>query len=493
MAGNEIIGRKEELEIFNQIRRSKEAEFVAVYGRRRVGKTFLIREYFSDKGIYFETAGVKNLSLPEQLENFSRAFSKTFFNNIPLQVPKSWKKALDLLTQQIKAVPENKKIIIFLDELPWLASKRSGLISALDSYWNLSWSRIPNLILIVCGSAASWMLEFIVNAKGGLYNRLTKRILLESFNLRETSDFLKSRNINLKNKQILDLYMALGGIPYYLKEVEKGLSTSQIIDRLCFQKNGVFYSEFKNTFRSLFEDADENLEIVKEIAKAGNSISREQLIKATKTSSGGTFNRRIEELEASGFIKCFIPLGKKVRDRFYRIIDEYTLFYLKWIEPLINSGVFSKKKGYWQKIVKKPERTVWSGYAFENICFKHIDQIIHSLGIEDLIHSSGSWRYIPRKKSTEDGAQVDILFDRDDNAITLCEIKYSDKPFVIDKSYAKSLLQKIEVFENHFPTKKFPTKKQIFLSFITTYGLKKNMYSEDLVQSEVVLDNLFKA
>lgn len=490
MAEQVIIGRKEELKILNQIRQSKEAEFLAVYGRRRIGKTFLIREYFSDKGIYLETAGIKNLSLSKQLENFSEAFSRTFLENVPVQVPRSWREAFEILTQKIKTAPKNKKVIVFLDELPWLASKKSGLLPTLDYYWNLHWSRLPNLILIVCGSAASWMLEHIVNAKGGLYNRVTKRMLLEAFKLKEAENFLKARNINLSKKQILDLYMVVGGIPFYLKEVKKGQSTTQIIDNLCFQKNGALYSEFNNVFRSLFDHAEVNLQIIREIAKAKNSISRERLIEVTKISSGGTLNRRLEELEASEFIRCFVPLGKKARDRFYCIIDEYALFYLKWIDPLILSGTFSGEKGHWQKILKTPEQAVWSGYAFESVCFKHINQIAQALDLEKTAYISGCWRYVPPKKSQDNGAQIDLLFDRDDT-ITLCEVKYSDHPFVIEKSYAKTLNQKIEVIEKNYPSKKNPTRKQLFLAVIATFGLKKNMYFDDLVHNEVTLEDLF--
>lgn len=388
-------------------------------------------------------------------------------------------------------LPKNKKAIIFLDELPWLASKKSGLIPALDLYWNLHWSRLPNLILIVCGSAASWMLEHIVNSRGGLYHRITKRILLEAFDLKETKEFLKARSINLNHKQVLDLYMVLGGIPFYLKEVRKGQSTTQVIDNLCFQKNGVLYTEFNNVFRSLFDYAEVNLQIIREIAKAGNSISREKLIEVIKLSSGGSLNKRLEELEASEFIRCYVPLGKRTRDRVYRIIDEYALFYLKWIDPLIHSGTFTGERGHWQKILKTPQKAVWAGYAFESICLKHINKIAQALGLEKTAYTSGSWRYIPSKRSQESGAQIDLLFDREDDAITLCEIKYSDNSFTIEKPYAKNLHQKIEAIEKNYPTKKNPTKKQIFLAFITTHGLKKNSYFDDLVQNEVILEDLF--
>lgn len=488
-----IVGREEELQILKDIWQSKDAEFLAVYGRRRIGKTFLIREYFSHKGIFLETSGVKKLKTSKQLENFARSLSKVFFGGIPIQTPVSWSAAFELLTQKLKEIPKTKKLIIFLDELPWLASRKSDLLSTLDHYWNQYWSRIPNLILIVCGSAASWMLEHVVNAKGGLYNRITKKMLLKAFSLKETEEFLKKhRKINLSRKQITDLYLAIGGVPYYLKEIKKGHSTSQIIDSLCFQENGILFSEFKNLFRSLFDQAEVNMQIIREIAKAGNLISRDELIKATKLSSGGTLNKRLEELEASCFISCFVPLGKKSRDRFYRVIDEYTLFYLKWLDPLFRLGTFFGEDGYWQKTWNTPERMTWAGYAFESICFKHIKQITKALRIKS--HAKiGSWRYAPSKKSKGQGAQIDLLFDRSDNCITLCEIKYCDKPFTIDKSYATTLNQKVDVFEKNYPSRRNRTTKQIFLTLVAASGTKKNMYSEDLIDNEVCLEDLFKS
>jgi len=491
MIQERIIGRKKEFKILSQIVKLKEAQFIAVYGRRRVGKTFLIREFYKDKGFFLECTGIKNLELSKQLANFSQALSKTFFSGAPLKISSSWHEAFELLTQKIQEIPKGKKAILFLDELPWLASRRSGLIQALDYYWNVHWSKLNHLILIVCGSAASWMLEHIVNAKGGLYNRISKKIMLEPFNLKETKEFLKAQTVKLEHKQIVDLYMAIGGIPYYLKEVRKGESASQAIDGLCFQNNGILYTEFKHLFRSLFDHAENHLQIIREIANAGNTISRERLIAATKMSSGGSLNRRLEELEASGFIKHFIPLGKKSRDSFYRIIDEYTLFYLKWIEPLISSGTFSGKKGYWNRTLNTPHRNTWAGFAFESLCIKHIDQIIQAIGIEDIAHKIGCWRFVPARKSKDQGAQVDLLFDRADGIITLCEVKFSEHVFTIDKAYSGILNQKIDAISKHYPNSKNPTKKQIQLAMATTYGIKKNMYSEELVQNVITLNELF--
>lgn len=320
-----IIGRKKELQLLKEIEKSKEAEFVAVYGRRRVGKTFLIKEFFSKKGLYLETTGTKDAPMVNQLKNFTLALSKTFAEGRPLKTPPNWEEAFSLLTQELQSVPKSKKVTIFLDELPWLATKRSRLMQALDYYWNAHLSKLSNIILIVCGSAASWMLDHLIHAKGGLYNRLTRRILLEPFNLKETKEFLESRSLKVSQRQVLDLYMAIGGIPFYLKEVKKGKSSAQMIDDLCFKKTGLLHSEFKNLFKALFDQAETNLGIVRAIGKAKNKISRSQLIKVLGKHSGGRLNERLEELEASSFIQCFIPYGKKQRDRFYRIVDEYTL------------------------------------------------------------------------------------------------------------------------------------------------------------------------
>lgn len=491
MPKKNIVGRNEELKILDRAMQSKQAEFVAIYGRRRVGKTYLIREYFSKKGIYLEATGIKNAPLKHQLEQFTKAYSKVFHEGVRLEIPSSWNEVFEMLTEKMEALPKNKKIIVFLDELPWMASQKSRLVQFLDYYWNRYWSSQRNLILITCGSAASWMLDHLIFATGGLYNRVTKRILLAPFDLKETQEFLESHSIKLKRKQILDLYMVMGGIPFYLNEVVKGKSIVQNINDLCFEKKGLLYSEFKNLFHSLFDRAEYHLDIVRTIVDSKNAVSREKLIEITGISSGGAINRRLDELEASNFIQAFIPYGKKRRDRFFRVIDEYTLFYLKWIEPYIEKGIHSEPSNYWQKICKTPAKLAWSGLAYESVCFKHIGQIARILGLSNIPYLGGSWRLIPPKKSKDKGAQIDLLFDRDDDVITLCEIKYSDNSFVIDKAYAKSLDQKIDVFEHNFPSKSKPTRKQIYLAMISTFGVKKNMYSEDLVHNEVVLEDLF--
>lgn len=487
MKFEEVLGRDKEKEVLEDAWNSKEAEFIAIYGRRRVGKTYLVRQYFSEKGVYLEASGAKDKPTHKQLENFMKALSKTFFKDIPLATPASWDAAFDLLTKELQGLPKSKKVTIFLDELPWLATKRSGLLQSIDYYWNLHWCKLPNLLLIVCGSAASWMLEKLIYAKGGLHKRITRKILLEPYKLRETEQFLKSRGIQLNQKQILDLYMAIGGIPFYLKGIKKGLSAAQNINVLCFEKNGLLYDEFRNLFESLFERAETNLTIVREIVKHGNRISREDLIQATGISSGGTLNKRLQELEAAGFIQSFLPFGRTARDHFYRVNDEFSLFHLKWIEPFLKSKEVDHEQGYWQNMVKTPAVSSWAGLAYEAICLKHIAQVRKALGLDKVVCKMGSWQHLPKKGSEEEGVQIDLIFDRQDGVITLCEIKYSEKSFVIDKAYAKKLIQKMDTFEL-----RFKTTKQVFLAFITTMGLKSSVWSKELVHKEVTLKDLFK-
>jgi len=487
MPQEKIFGRETEIKILDSLWKSSEAEFLAIYGRRRVGKTYLIREYFSKKQcVYFEIIGQKDGSLEEQLENFIKIFSKTFFNDLPLRTPLGWKEAFELLTTEIEKVSKSQNIVLFFDELPWLATRKSGMLQALDYYWNRFWSRYSRLIFVVCGSAASWMLDNLINAKGGLHNRLTKIISLKAYNLKGVQQFLAYRNIHLSHKQILDIYMVFGGIPYYLKQVEKGKSALQIINKVFFQTDGLLYDEFDRLFRSLFSNAEENLLIIKAISKNQHGISREDLIKLTGISSGGTLNKRLRELDSAGFIQSYVPYGRKVKDHYYRIIDEYCYFYLRWIEPFKKKGMGAGKE-YWQTKGKTQAAITWAGYAFETICFKHIDQIRQALELQAISCEIGSWRFIPPKGKKDPGAQIDLLFDREDGIVTLCEIKYSEKPFVLEKVDAKNIINKMEVFETHAPS-----KKQTLLALITTIGLKSNIWSEELIQNVVTLEDLLK-
>jgi AAA+ ATPase superfamily predicted ATPase len=486
MSITKLIGRTAESNFLNQAWKSKDPQFIAVYGRRRVGKTFLIREYFINKGTYFELVGLKDGNMQDQLLNFAESFAKTFYPNLKIQTPKSWREAFELLTQELNKLASHKKITIFLDELPWLATKRSDLMQSLDHFWNTNWSRRPNLKLIVCGSAASWMLDNLINAKGGLHNRLTHSLLLQPYNLSQTKAFLSSRGIKLNNKQVLDIYMITGGIPHYLKNIQKSKSAIQNINELCFTANGLLFNEFPRLFASLFEKSTLHLRIVREIAKKRYGISIQDLSKKIDIKTGGTLTHILNELTAAGFIQKFLPYGRKKRDQYYRIIDEYSFFYLTWIEPYKNQEIIDEQSNHWLLASQTTAWKSWAGYTFESICYKHINKIRHTLGLDHIHCHISNWRHLPKKLAAEDGAQIDLLIDRDDGIVNLCEIKFHQKKLIIDKTLARNLIKKMDIFEQVFPS-----EKQLSLTLITSAGIKENIWSEDLIDNHTTLNDLF--
>lgn len=481
-----IIGRDEEIRILDDLFKSNKSEFLAIYGRRRIGKTFLIRRFFEHKKtIFFNVTGTKKGKLLKQIEHFTKRIGEVFYQGAPLQAEKNWDKAFEMLTQAIRSA-KNKKIVLFLDEFPWMATKNSKLLETLDYYWNQYWSFDDRIKLIICGSAASWIIEKIVHNKGGLHNRITRNIQLEPFNLNETKQFLHSIEVDLNNKQILQLYMAIGGVPYYLSKVERGMSATQIIERLAFRKKSFMLEEFDLLFASLFNDPDLYKTMVEIISTKRYGIGQQTLLKKMgKSLEGKRGLEMLRALESSGFIVGVRP--KKRKGIYYRILDEYTLFYLRWIKPIKRTLLEkSLTKGYWEKTEASPAWSSWAGYTFESVCQKHLPQISKALQLSPT-SIPGDWRYIPAKNSNENGAQVDLLFDRDDDVITLCEIKYTDNPFVLDKKYAEILKNKEQVY-----IKQEKTNKQIFWCLISANGLEKTVYSEKMIHNVVTLDNLFE-
>lgn len=473
-----IIGRQQEQKILRSVLQSKEAELLVIYGRRRIGKTFLIRNYF-ERQIIFELTGAYEAGLSQQLSNFSKALQLAMQSEVPPATPVNWGQAFDFLTGFLKNKPGKQPAVILFDEFPWLHTPKSGFLSAFEHWWNTWVSRQSPLKVVLSGSAASWMIKHIINNKGGLHNRMTRSpIRLLPFTLGETRDYLASRGLKIKLYQVLQLYMALGGVPHYLKQVQKGESTQQVIDRLFFTPNAMLRIEFNNLYQSLFSNASQHDSIVRALAATAKGLTRPEILKACKLTDGGGTSRLFDELEQSGFITHYIPFKKNSRDTLYRLTDQYSLFYLKFINRSRITGA-----GTWEKMAKGQSYTSWSGFAFEAICQQHQQQIINKLAIKALTEAS-PWRYIPKKGET--GAQVDLVLDRDDDCINICEIKFAATPFVIDKSYAAELEVKEKIFQEHSRT-----SKNIFLSMITTYGVKQNAYYNKLVQSQVTMEDLF--
>ena len=462
---------------------------MAIYGRRRIGKTYLIRSVFENKkDLFLNVTGMKDGKLKDQLNHFVEQIGKAFFGGITPKAGHSWEEIFKLLTEIIEKTSKIKKIVLFLDEFPWMATKNSKLLETLDYYWNQHWSNDERIKLIICGSSASWIIDKIIYNKGGLHNRVTQTIQLEPFTLSETKLFLNDRGFKINHRQITQVYIITGGIPHYLRQLDPNLSIDQNIDEIAFSKNSFLFSEFNKLFSSLFDDFEAYLNILRAIVSSPEGMGQAALFEHLKLSKGYAVLSKLKALEVCGFIMSFTPYGHKEKGTHYKIIDEYTLFYFAWLEPLKN--ILSSKglgKNYWEKRKSTPEWRAWSGYAFESICHKHSMQISHALGIS-ATSAPSTWRYIPKKHSTERGAQIDLLFDRDDDAITLCEIKYTEAPFIIDKSYAGNLSQKMKIFKER--TK---TSKQLFLAIISAAGLKKTMYSEELINAVVNLDHLFES
>lgn len=475
---NQLIGRKEEKAILNLALLSDEAEMISVIGRRRVGKTFLIKETYK-KHLVFSITGVQNAPLQEQLQNFSHQLNEFGQAEIPYKIPENWMEAFQMLIAFLKKNTTVDKPVVFFDELPWLASSRSGFLRGLSFFWN-SWAVDQKVIVVVCGSAASWMIRKVVNHTGGLHNRITRRIFLEPFNLKETEAYLKSRKLNFDRYQITQLYMALGGIPHYLKEIQHGKSAIQNINEICFSKNGLLRDEFSKLYPALFNNAENHIAVIRALASKKSGLTRNQIIELAKIPSGGTSKRVLEELEQSGFISIYTPFGRKKKDRLYRLTDEYSLFYLHFID-----GKIFNERNVWDKLSQTQQYKSWSGYAFESICLKHISQIKKALGISGMYSESAS--YLKKGTGQTKGVQMDLLIDRNDHIINLFEIKFYNRPYILTKEYAKQLREKIALFQYYTQT-----KKQIFLSFITTFGILPNEYSLGFIQNDLTLDDLFE-
>ena len=470
-----VIGRIREIKELDRLLASKEAEFLALYGRRRVGKTFLIREHFK-KQFCFELTGVKDGTLKEQLVNFHQQLSGRSRKLRPL--PASWQEAFQQLADHLGSLRGNGKRVVFLDELPWLAGARARFLPALDHFWNAFASKDPRLILVICGSAASWMIEKVIDHKGGLHNRVTARMKLKPFTLAESSRFLESRGVRLTHYDQIMLAMVMGGVPHYLKEARPGESAVQTIDRACFSDSGQLRGEFDRLYASLFDYPDRHVEMVRELAKHPQGITRSALTRVYTT--GGRLTHTLREMEEAGFISCQAAFGKNSKDTIYRVTDEFSLFHLKWLDSGSGTGT-----GSFLSKSNTPVWRAWSGYALESLALKHTRQIKSALGVARVDSTQCGWVHRPNE-IWPDGAQVDLLIDRADNTINLVEIKFSQGEFTITKSYAAELRRKVAVFKGVTAT-----RKNVFLTFLTTHGISSNAYAKELVQAELTTDCLF--
>ena len=469
MAQN-IIGRHYERQILEECVSSSEAEFVAVYGRRRVGKTFLVRQHFDGRLAFYAT-GILDGSRSEQLSAFHQQLELASGRHYPH--PSDWMDAFGQLRDYLTTLPDGR-IVVFLDELPWFDTRGARFKQAFSYFWNAWGSTCDRLTLIVCGSATTWMLDELLGSRGGLHNRVTRSIHLAPFTLAETEEYLQSRGIVWSRYQIANVYMAVGGTPYYLSKIRRGQSVPQAIDELFFSPSAELRQEFTWLFRSLFGRADVYQDVVRALSHKAKGLTRLELQQAVRIGDGGTLTTVLRNLENCDFIRRYNAFGKKERDAMYQLTDLFTLFYLNFVQ-----GTGRDDTMKWTAAIDSPHHRAWSGYAFEMVSLLHVEQIKRRLGIAGVQTSVSSW--------TGDGAQIDLVIDRRDQTVNLCEIKYSLAPFVLTEAYLLRLRERLEMFRAQTRT-----RKALHLTMVTTYGLKPNTYSGE-VQNVVTLDDLFAA
>ncbi len=469
-----LLGRQEEIRRLDSCMREEGAQLIILYGRRRIGKTYLVNEYFHGR-FDFKITGSYKEKKDIQLFNFAEELSVHIGETVP--TPENWPVAFQLLRRYLSTLPEQEKCVLFFDEFPWLDTANSGFLRAFSHFWNDYGCARHNLVCIVCGSATSWMVRNILENRGGLFERQTCSICLRPFSLSQTEEYLRSRGMEWSRYDIAEIYMILGGIPYYLSLLSADRSPGDNIDNLFFRKRSELWNEFQQLYRTLFTNSEQYIRIVEVLSSRRGGLTRNELIEETGFPDNGALSEKLQDLIASGFVGVTSRFGRK-KDACYQLRDYYTWFYLRFIKD--RNG---RDEHFWTHSTGSPARYAWAGLTFEMVCKDHIPQIKRRIGISAVLTEESAWSV--RGCENEEGAQVDLVIDRKDHVIDLCEIKFSGSEYLIDKEYDMTLRSRRESFREH--TK---TRKTVQIIFISTYGLKQNKYS-GLVSGQVVLDDLF--
>ena len=470
-----FIGREKELSRLSRLKEDDRSHFVAVYGRRCIGKTYLIREAYKNDFL-FQHAGLSRGGMVNQLNAFSASLELSGCHL--KKKPESWMEAFNALRGFITLSDKEKKIL-FIDELSWMDTPRCDLLIALEYFWNTFASNRNDIILIVCASATSWMLSKIIHNKGGLYNRLTEEINLQNFTLKECEEFTKGKGLILTRNQILQYYMIFGGVPYYWEFIEKGLSLHQNIDNILFSENAPLKNEFKYIFSSTFKKPEVYQKIVEALGTKKVGMTREEIIEKTGIENSGALSTKLEELESCGFIRKYYAFGMKKKNAIYQLFENFSLFYYSFLEK------YPIDEHFWSNQINTPKVNTYLGLAFERVCREHIKEIKMKLGISGVYTEVNSWYCKKDDEKGLFGSQIDLLIVRKDQVINLCEMKYSDTDYTIKKDFDESMRRKISDLKNG--TK---TKYAIFPTLITTYGLVENSYSSN-IQQTIILEDLF--
>ena len=477
-----MIGREEESREINERYDSRRPEFIAVYGRRRVGKTYLIDEALKDK-ITFRHSGLSPVD-EQNNKNGLKEQLRHFYLSLQLQgmkkskCPSSWLEAFFMLEKHLQSIDNGSRQVVFLDELPWLDTPRSGFITALEAFWN-GWAyHRDNMMLVVCGSATSWMTDKLINNYGGLYGRLTSRIKLAPFTLSECERFFQSKGISLSRYDIAQSYMVVGGIPYYLDYMRKGLSLAQNIDRMFFAEGAKLRDEYNRLFASVFSNPEQMKSIVQLLSTRHSGFTRQEILAKTEMDDCGATTKLLKALEVSDFIKSYIPFGKGKRDLHYKLTDPFCMFHLKFVQ-----GQTEIDPDFWMHNVTSQSVSAWRGIAFEELCFSHISQIKKALDILGV--SSRQSAFVVKGEGETEGMQIDLLIDRKDNVLNLCEMKFVATDFEVDNDYEKKLRHRLQWMMNHMNR-----RQSLQMTLVTTFGLKYG-YHSGIFQQVVTLDKLF--
>lgn len=471
-----LIGRKKEQQELLKAYKSDYSEFVAVTGRRRIGKTFLVRETFNYM-FAFQHSGLANQKTRAQLREFRQSLLKSGMKRC--RIPADWFDAFHLLSVHLDGLAMKKKIV-FIDELPWMDAPRSNFVSALEHFWNGYASARKDILLIICGSATSWIINNVFRNHGGLHNRVTYRINLSPFTLYECEQYAKSLHLGIDRRSVLECYMVMGGIPFYWSLLERGRSIAQNVDLLFFSSNGKLHYEYNELYSSLFKNPEPYLKVVSTLGTKRMGMTREEIIEEGGIANNGLLTRVLEDLESCGFIRKYSYQGIKRSNAIFQLIDNFTLFYYKFMHD--NAGA---DENFWTVNTNTSKRNAWEGLSFERVCFEHIRQIKQALGISGVSTRVYSWR-IKDDPVYGKGAQIDMVIDRADNILNLCEMKFSQAEYAITKSDDENLRNKCARFSM---TQK--GHKSVHITFIAPYGVKDNMYRYT-IQNVVTLNDLFK-
>lgn len=474
-----IIGRKEEQKELRRLFEQDEAKFVAVYGRRRVGKTFLIREMFDNDFAFYHT-GLSPVEL--QGDNLKTAQLETFANSLRrygLQVkrkPNTWVEAFELLIELIMQKPKGTRKVIFIDEMPWMDTPKSGFITAFESFWNGWASGQHDILLIACGSSSSWIMDNLINSSGGLYGRVDTDIQLKPFTLSETEQMLEQKGVEMSRFDIMEVYMAIGGIPYYLNQLKPGLSASEQIDSLLFANNAKLGNEYERLFNSTFANPEQIENVVRFLSGRHGGYSREEISKHMKL-QGKPLTQLLHSMCVSHFIERYQPFGNNARQLQYRLVDHFCWFWLKQVEGK------SRTEHYWRDNYTSPATRTWRGIAFEELCMTHVEQMKACLGISGVATEHSPW-IVPATEEQR-GGQVDLVLTRKDNMVHVCEMKCYDDLYQVSKEEEMKLRHRLSLVREN--VKK---RQSVQATLVTTFGLKQGKYSGIYTQT-VLLDDLF--